>query len=282
MKIKLQLGGTPLPETPLDPKRFEKALREAFPELAAGAGPQALPGAPSAFLDGRDELRKTLPFATMLAHELKAPLNAVEGYLRMIDGREAGDAVSSYDRMVKRSLARLEGMRELVEDLIALAKAETGSQSLEIKDISVSEACREAVEPLLDQAGSRGVAVEIASGEETSFPSAPGELRAIFSNLISTAIKYNRSGGRAEVSFYEREGILSIRVSDNGIGIAPEELARLTGEFARIRNQDTRETPGSGLGLAIVRRLAARYGGELSIQSRRGEGSIFVATLKRR
>ncbi len=225
-------------------------------------------------------LRRELPFIAMLSHELKSPLATVEGYLRMMEARESGDAISNYDRMIKRSLLRLNAMHKLIGDIIDLARAESSGTSREMTRHELRAVCKEAVEPLLDAAGSRGISIDCQAPDGLSFNSAQGDLRAIISNLLSNAVKYNRSGGSVHLSLSQNAGILKIKVADTGIGMAPEELGRLSCEFARIRNSDTREIPGSGLGLSIVRRIASLYGGSLSIESKRGEGSSFIVELR--
>ncbi len=108
------------------------------------------------------------------------------------------------------------------------------------------------------------------------------ELEIILNNLVSNAVKYNRDGGRVDVTL-ERPGDdrpgWRIRVADTGIGLAPEDAARLFEEFVRVKNEDTRGIAGTGLGLSIVKRLAQLYGGDATVVSERGVGSTFEVRL---
>ena len=99
-------------------------------------------------------------------------------------------------------------------------------------------------------------------------------------NLVSNAVKYNRDGGRVDVTLSASDGRITIAVADTGIGMAPEEAARLFTDFARIRNDKTRHILGSGLGLSIVRKLTDLYHGQVSVASKPGEGSTFTVVLE--
>ncbi len=108
----------------------------------------------------------------------------------------------------------------------------------------------------------------------------PGELEIVFNNLVSNAVKYNRDGGSVTVSLERKDDTVRIQVTDTGIGLTPEESAKLFNEFVRIKNEDTFKILGSGLGLSTVRKLANLYGGEASVKSEKGVGSTFTVTLR--
>ncbi len=224
--------------------------------------------------------RSCLPFAAMLSHELKSPLNAVEGYLRMMDAREAGEELSAYARMLKRSLARLDGMQELIRDVMELARLERPCGKGQCPVSNPREICAKAIEALEKEAQGKDVSISVEDGPPLIVLANPLDLEMIFSNLISNAIKYNRQSGEVRISLSKNQDTLSIRVADTGIGMTPEEASRIAVEFVRIKNGETREIPGSGLGLSIVKRLARLYGGDLKVESVKGSGSEFTATLK--
>ena len=109
-----------------------------------------------------------------------------------------------------------------------------------------------------------------------------GELEIMLNNLVSNAIKYNRDGGRVEIGIDGSDGQrLVVTVADTGIGMSADEMARLFGEFVRIRNDKTRTIEGSGLGLSILRRLARLNGGDVTVASREDEGTTFTLSLDR-
>jgi signal transduction histidine kinase len=218
---------------------------------------------------------------SVLAHELKAPLAAVEGYLRIIRDRSAGADQAAYDRMLQRSLVRTEGMRKLIGDLLDMTRIESGRKRRQFADVDVAEAARAAIETVMPEAAERGIAVRLDAAEPVVMTADRGELEIILNNLLSNAVKYNRDGGRVDASIRRDGAAVVIAVADTGIGMTKDEASRLFGEFVRIKNDKTRDILGSGLGLSIVRKLAAMYGGDASVESEPGKGSTFTVVLRR-
>jgi len=219
-------------------------------------------------------------FLSVLAHELKSPLAAIEGYLFLLRDRSAGNDLAAYDRAIQRTLARTEGMRKLITDLLDLTRIESGRKKREIGPVDVREVVRTAIEGVLPTAGERGIAVTLHGDGPVGMRADRGEVEIICNNLLTNAVKYNRDGGRVD-AYVERAGDeITLRVSDTGIGLSPEDAARLFNEFVRIRNDQTRRIEGSGLGLSIVKKLAQLYGGDAGVTSTRGEGSTFRVTLR--
>ena len=105
------------------------------------------------------------------------------------------------------------------------------------------------------------------------------EIEIIFNNLLTNAMKYNRDGGRVDVTLQRTGKQAEITVSDTGIGMSEEEVQRLFGEFVRIRNEKTSHILGSGLGLSIIKKLALLYGGDVMVKSQSDVGSTFTVTL---
>jgi len=218
-------------------------------------------------------------FLSVLSHELKAPLNAIEGYLRIIDEKTAGDDLCQYEHMVKRSLLRIEGMRKLIFDMLDLTRIESGQKVRELKLLNLVEAAQKAIENLQPDAEKRGIKISLHAAESVPLNADMGEMEIIFNNLISNAVKYNKDGGSVDVTVAPSDGGVQISVADTGIGLKPEERERLFGEFVRIKNDQTRNIPGSGLGLSILKRLSALYHGEVGVSSEWGVGSTFSVLL---
>jgi len=218
-------------------------------------------------------------FISVLGHELKAPLVAVEGYLRIMKERAAGDDPHAYERMVERCLARTGHMRKLIVDLLDMTRIESGQKERSLTEVDVRDVARMAVETLLGEATERGITVTLAADAPVPMTADRGELESILTNLLSNAVKYNRDGGRVDLRLGVRGGVVSIAVSDTGIGMTEEETKRLGDDFVRIRGPKTRHILGSGLGLSIVKKLAALYDGELTVQSTPDVGSTFTVTL---
>lgn len=220
-------------------------------------------------------------FISVLAHELKAPLSAVEGYLRIIQDRSAGDDPAAYDQMVGRSLVRVEGMRKMILDLLDLTRIESGRKKRDLTEVDVREVAEGAIETASVEAEQRDIDIELHADGRLDLQADRGEVEIILNNLISNAVKYNRDGGRVDVKLAGDEEGVTIAVSDTGIGIAPEDAATLFDDFTRVKNDKTRKILGSGLGLSIVKKLAGLYGGDAAVESEPDVGSTFTVTLRR-
>jgi two-component system, sensor histidine kinase and response regulator len=218
-------------------------------------------------------------FISVLAHELKAPIAAVEGYLHILKARSAGEDLAAYDQMLSRSLVRLGGMRKLIGDLLDLTRIESGQKKRELTQVDLAALAAACVETFAGQAAEKGVALALHGGGVT-MTADRGELEIIVNNLLSNAIKYNRKGGRADVTLSARDGVVTIVAADTGIGMTNEEAGRLFVEFSRIKNEKTRNVLGSGLGLSIVKKLSALYDGDVTATSRPDVGTTFTVTLK--
>ncbi len=221
-------------------------------------------------------------FISVLAHELKAPLAAIEGYLRIIQDRSAGDDQAAYDHMLDRSLVRLEGMRKLIVDLLDLTRIESGQKQRDLKDLDVREVARTSIETLLPSARERNIAIRLHADAPVVLSADRGEIEIILNNLVSNAVKYNRDGGQVDVTVRADEQSVALEVRDTGIGMSREDLERLFQDFVRIKNEKTRNILGSGLGLSTLKKLATLYGGEVSVTSEPDVGSTFTVVLRKR
>ena len=218
-------------------------------------------------------------FISVLAHELKAPLAAIEGYLNVIRDRTAGDDQAVYDKMLGRCDVRLRGMRKLILDLLDLTHIESGQKNRQLTEVDVCEMARNSIETNSSQAEQRNIALNLHAHTPVLMMADQSEIEIILNNLISNAVKYNRNGGNVDVSIMCEGGRVKIIVSDTGIGIAPEDVQRLFQDFVRIKNSKTINILGSGLGLSIVKKLAYLYGGDVKVQSEPDQGSSFTITL---
>lgn len=227
-----------------------------------------------------DKRQVRFQFISVLGHELKAPLAAVEGFLQILKDGTAGSDPAVVARIVDRALARTEGMRKLIVDLLNLTRIESGRKRRELGPADLREAAAEAIETAMPAAAPRGITITLHAPDNAALVADRGELDIILNNLVSNAVKYNRDGGRVDVRIEPDGGGWTVAVTDTGVGLAPEDSARLFGEFVRIKNDRTRHIPGTGLGLSIVKKLAGLYGGDVSVQSTLGEGSTFRVTLR--
>jgi two-component system, sensor histidine kinase and response regulator len=218
-------------------------------------------------------------FISVLGHELKAPLAAVEGFLQILRDGTAGNDPQVIARVVDRALARTEGMRKLIVDLLNLTRIESGQKRRELAPVDLREVAVSSIETVSASAAGRNIAVELHAPDTASLTADRSEIEIIFNNLVSNAVKYNRDDGRVDVTIEPLDGGWTIRVADTGIGMSEDECARLFQEFVRIKNDKTRNIAGTGLGLSIVKKLAQFYAGDATVTSEPGVGSTFTVTL---
>jgi signal transduction histidine kinase len=218
-------------------------------------------------------------FLSVLSHELKAPLNAIDGYLRIIKERQFGEKVEAYDEMLDRSLDRIKGMRQLILDLLDFTKIESGKPTQKLEVVDLRKIAQISIDTLRPYAIQKDVDVYLNAREEIITQADPGEIEIIFNNLISNAVKYNKTGGRVDVFIEKSPTAVKLSVSDTGIGLSPEEKAKIFDDFVRIKNTKTRNITGSGLGLSIVKKIVEMYKGSIDVQTEPDKGTTFAITL---
>ncbi|MCY2928413.1 MAG: HAMP domain-containing sensor histidine kinase [Planctomycetota bacterium] len=228
-----------------------------------------------------EKRRVRFEFISVLAHELKSPLNAVDGYLRIVRDRGAGNDQAVYDRMIARSLVRLDGMRKMILDLLDLTRIESGTRKREISEVDLSALAAEALETSAPGAAEGNIALHLHAPGRVVFPGDRDELAIVLNNLVSNAVKYNRQGGQVDVTLAADPAAVTLTVADTGIGMTSEESAHLFGEFSRIKNAKTRDILGSGLGLSIVKKLVTLYNGTVTVDSTPDVGTTFTVALPR-
>ncbi len=227
--------------------------------------------------DSGKQIRFT--FLSVLSHELKAPLNAIEGYLKMIKERQNGTKLEDYDVMIDRSLDRIKGMRSLILDLLDLTRVESGKAKRNITDVDLVMVARTAMDTMRPYAIQRDVTMNLHHQGTIIIKADAEEMEIIFNNLISNAIKYNKDGGTVDCTLQLNEGCMEINVVDSGIGMTPIETDKIFDDFVRIKNEKTKNITGSGLGLSIVKKLIDNYAGKIEVTSIPDQGSTFNVRL---
>jgi len=263
-----KLGAYDFLPKPFSPEELRYSLRKATDQLIISREARRL---------AEEERQVRFNFISVLSHELKAPLNAIEGYLRLLQDEQSPER----RQMIDRSLLRLDGMRKLIFDLLDLTRIESGQKSRQFAEVDVAGVAKKTIDLFATEAAERDISIALEALEPVKLVADAGELEIVLNNLVSNAVKYNRDGGSVTVSLERKDGAVNIQVADTGIGLTPEESAKLFSEFVRIKNEDTFKILGSGLGLSTVRKLAHLYGGNASVKSERGVGSTFTVTLRR-
>ena len=220
-------------------------------------------------------------FLSVLSHELKAPLNAIEGYMNMIQEKEYGDNVDAYKDIIDRSVGRIAAMRHLIMDLLDLTYIESGDKKRTIQQVNFTEKAQSAIDTMQPYAIQKDVAVKLTANKSILFEADPDEIEIIFNNLISNAIKYNKKFGNVECEIIETQKNIEIKVTDTGIGMTKEEISKIFNDFVRIKNSQTKNISGSGLGLSILKKIIYLYNGNINVDSIPGEGTTFIINFPR-
>ncbi len=218
-------------------------------------------------------------FLSVLSHELKSPINAIEGYLRIMHEKQVGDNIDDYMTMIDRSMERLKGMRNLILDLLDFTKLESGKKTRTIKQVDLHEIITIAMDTIKPVAIQKQVEIFFDGEEDTYLMTDRNEMEIVMNNLISNAVKYNRNEGKVNISLKKREKDIQIVVEDTGIGMTKEEMGKLFHDFVRIKNSKTQNVTGSGLGLSITKKMVELNGGTIDLKSTPDIGSAFTVTL---
>lgn len=257
---------------PFTPEELKDAVRKASGHLVNQRQARKL---------AAEKRRVRFEFISVLGHELKTPLAAIEGYLNMIQSRALGEQVADYDQAVDRCLLRAEGMRKLIRDLLDITRMESGQKRRELQRVDVQESAASALDTVRPLAEERRITLDLQAPGPVSMTADADEIQIILNNLLSNAVKYNREAGCVDVRLGGDDQRVTIAVTDTGIGLAPNEAARLFNDFVRIKNDKTHDIPGSGLGLSLVKKLAVMYGGDVAVSSQPDVGSTFTVILQR-
>ncbi len=229
-----------------------------------------------------DGKRIRFQFLSVLSHELKAPLNALEGYLKMMQEKQAGERIDDYASHIERCLQRILGMRNLIMDLLDFTKIQLERKEEKIQEVNLKEVASAAMATIQPYAIQMEVNIYLDAGPDVIIMADPANMEIIFNNLISNAVKYNKFGGKVDISIDSSGTDAIIIFSDTGIGITKTDTENLFNEFVRIRNEKTRNISGSGLGLSIVKNVVELYHGTIEVESTPDVGSVFTIRLPRK
>ena len=225
-------------------------------------------------------------FIANVSHELRTPLTSIQGYTEtLLDTiHEESAATREFLEIIRKNTVR---MARLTEDLLTLARVESGETRFETEPVPPVELLHDAEESFREIARGHGVDLQIldshnGSGSVESLPQVLADREAIhqvFSNLIDNAMKYGRGGGRVELGARAAQRGIEFYVKDFGAGISSEHLPRLFERFYRVDKARSRESGGTGLGLAIAKHIMRAHGGSIRAESELNHGSMFVFTL---
>jgi two-component system sensor histidine kinase/response regulator len=229
-----------------------------------------------AMLEELDRVKST--FMLTVAHELRAPIAAIESYLTVI--LQGYASLEEQRPMLERAAQRTRELLDLVGDLLSLAKLKQLKEDTKIQKVSLKEILDEIVELHTPQAQEKQIALQMETRPCPPVTANPSHIKQLWTNLISNAIKYTPAGGEITVRLFpDDEGAVVGEVQDSGIGIAEKDLPHLFQEFFRTDQAKAVTPHGTGLGLSIVKRILELMGGDIGVESELGKGTKFTFHL---
>ena len=222
-------------------------------------------------------------FMSTASHELKIPMTSIKGYARLLE-MGAGGALSDQQKEFLGVISNnVDRMSKLVNDLLDVSRIEAGRIRLEMRDVQIREVINEVVESVRTHIKKKNLNLTVTVPDDLPQLRADySRMLQIVTNLVSNAYKYTPAGGDIKVVARPYNGDIegiAVTVADTGYGISDEDQANLFTTFFRSTDENIRNEPGTGLGLSITKKMIESHGGELTVESKLGQGTSFTFTL---
>lgn len=215
-------------------------------------------------------------FLSNVSHELRTPLTSILAFIETLESADTNkEDAKRFLAILRKNAVR---MTHLIDDILELSSIEAGTVKVQPDVVSLAELVDVVFTSLDTRAASRQVELVNSVAADARVYADEARLEQMLTNLVDNAIKFNRQGGKVRIS-YEEGARSRIIVEDTGEGIPTQHIDRLFERFYRIDRARSRDMGGTGLGLAIVKHLARAHGGEVSVESKLGEGSVFMIEL---
>jgi two-component system phosphate regulon sensor histidine kinase PhoR len=221
-------------------------------------------------------------FIGNISHELKTPIFNIQGYiLTLLDGGLEDPSINK--EYLKRTEHSVDRLIAIVSDLEKIARLESGEQKLNITRFDIHSMAHEVIEMYEMRAAAKNIRLVInsATDRSTHVKGDREKIRDVLNNLVENSIKYGKNGGKTKISFFDMDEQVLVEVTDDGIGIAEEELQRVFERFYRTNRGRSADQTGSGLGLSIVKHIVEAHGQTVNLRSTIGIGTTFAFTLKK-
>lgn len=221
-------------------------------------------------------------FVANVSHELKTPLASIKAYAETLRLGAIHDQENNLD-FVNQIEEQAEVLDCQIADLLLLSELESGKSTFEWTSVDLVDACRKCRKRFLVEAERRDLDIKISITDEVCvFETDRTALRSILDNLVSNAIRYAQPSGEVNISADNEGGSVVIKVTDHGVGISEENRERIFERFYRVDKARSRDLGGTGLGLAIVKHTVNALGGNITVESKLGQGSTFMVELPRK
>lgn len=219
-------------------------------------------------------------FLANMSHELRTPLNVIIGFSEALKDGLMGDMEEAQREYVTDIYKSGEHLLSLINDILDLAKVESGNMTLELEPVLLDEVLNNGLSMVRERALNHRLNIHVVADIELpEFFADLRKLKQIIYNLLSNAVKFTPDGGTVVLSGHRVDDMLEIAVSDTGIGISTEDQELLFKPFVQIDSSVSRQSQGTGLGLVMVKRLVELHGGTIELSSEVGKGSRFVARI---
>jgi signal transduction histidine kinase len=219
-------------------------------------------------------------FLANMSHELRTPLNAIIGFSDVLRQGMVGELSAKQNEYMDDVLVSSRHLLSLINDILDLSKVEAGRMELDLSTFDLREVVDSGVMMVRERAARGGVALQgTVAGDVHEIEADQRKVKQILFNLLTNAVKFTPSGGRVDVTASRLNGEIRISVKDSGIGIAPEDQARVFEEFQQASAGRRVSAEGTGLGLALARRFVELHGGRMWLESAPGAGSTFTFSL---
>ncbi|MGI9103124.1 MAG: ATP-binding protein [Terriglobales bacterium] len=221
-------------------------------------------------------------FIANVSHELRTPLTSIQGYAETLLDMEpapgANERRAEFLEVIRKNASR---MSRLTEDLLVLARVESGEQPFHLRAAAPAELLEDAAESFRETTAAAGIELVAASQAMQPVQADGDAIHQVFANLIDNAMKYGAGGKKIEIGACDRGDAVEFYVRDFGAGIASEHLPRLFERFYRVDKARSRESGGTGLGLAIAKHIVRAHGGAIRVSSELNHGATFSFSLQR-
>ncbi len=221
-------------------------------------------------------------FVTMVSHQLRSPLVAIQQYFEVILAGMVGRVEETQKEMILRARERLQGLLRLIDDWLDLARINRGQIVDKFKPLALDKLLEKQVEFFKPLAQEHNVRLELKPIEKPAHVLGDEQtLEQVFSNVISNAIKYNKPQGSVTLCVREDKDFIVTDIQDTGIGIDKEHLPFVFDQFYRVSRREDQKVKGTGLGLSIAKKIVEAHNGSIQVESEPGRGSTFSVWLPR-
>jgi len=267
----------------LDLRRNDNALfhadRVQFAGQLAGHAAMAIENA-RLYEQVQQANRAKTEFVSFVAHELRTPMTSIRGYAEMLLKGMFGELAAQQEQFIQTICSNVKRMQVQVSDLQDVSRIESGHLALAMQPMALQDALAEALQSTQGQVKARSQQLMLeVPGDLPLVYADSARLIQVLINLLSNAYKYTSEGGYIRVRAWQQDGYVHCAVSDTGIGISPDDQAKLFTKFFRSEDPAAQEMPGTGLGLCIVKNLVELQGGQIEVESQLGQGTTFAFTV---